>query len=170
MTDTNKTPEPTPAETPTAPLPPMHEAAPAPAAVPTAQATPPYAEYPVAPAPHHGLHVPHQVSEGAIAAMVIGAVLFAMLSFGVGWTARSVAFGFQAQRAGMMGQGYGRGFGDAQGERGFRHGRRGMMGGFRDGGGQGWDQGQGQGNGWQGVPQGQGYGAPDDSLPATGTN
>ncbi|HEY5541403.1 MAG TPA: hypothetical protein VIL41_08120 [Coriobacteriia bacterium] len=161
MTDTNQTPEPTPAETPTAPLPMAPETAPVTNVVPPA-----HAEQPAPPAPHHhGVHVPHKVSEGAIAAMVIGAVLFAMLSFGLGWTARGVALRFEAQRAGMMGQAYGRGFGGVQGAPGFGQRRGGMMRGYGQG------RGQNPSNGWQGVPNGApGYSAPNGSAPTTSTN
>lgn len=160
MTDTNKMPEPTPAETPTAPLPPTPEAAPVAGTVPPA-----YAGQPAPAEPHHhGVHVPHRVSEGAIAVMVIGAVLFAMLSFGLGWTARGAALRFEGQRAGMMGQSYGHGFGGTQGAPGFRHGRGGTM--------RGYGQGQGgQGQGWQSAPGGgTGFSAPNGSVPTTPTN
>jgi len=145
MTDTNQTPEPTPAETPTAPLPPTPEATATADTAPMASSVPPtYAQQPATAAPHHGAHVRHQVSDGAIAIMVIGVLLVAMLSFGVGWGARSAALRFQVQRAGMMGRGYGQGFGGAQGLRGYHHGRGGMMGGgYGYGGGQG-QYGQGQ--------------------------
>ena len=170
MTDTNQTPETNPAETPTAPLPTAPEAAAFPDAVPVTDTNPPlYAEHP--PVTHHGVHVPHQVSEGAIAAMVIGALLFAALAFGVGWTARGAVARFQVQRAGMMGQGYGQGYGTLPpGHPNIGGGRegRGMMRGQGYGQqGQGWGQygGPGTGNrrsgGWQSVP--------DQSAPATGT-
>jgi hypothetical protein len=140
MTDTNQTPEPTAAETPTAPLPTAPEPAPAYNTAPPA-AAPPFGAEP--PLHHHGMHVPHRVSEGAIAAMVIGTLLLAVLAFGIGWAARGAATRFQDQRAGIAGQGYGQSFGNIPGHQGLG---RGMMRG----------QGYGRGNGGQGYGYGQG--------------
>ena len=173
MTDTNQTPEPTPAEAQTAPMPTTPQAESAAYAAPPAYATAPMPEA-APPVHHHGVHVAHRVSEGAIVVMVVGALLFGLLSFGIGWAARGAAARFESQRAGMMGQGYG------QGQNGlpFGHpnvggGRRGMMRGQGNGGygnGQGYGQGgQGYGQGYGQDGQGWGQGNPGTSAPATGT-
>lgn len=90
MTDFDTTPAPdAAATTPTAPLPPIAET-PVPAAGPV-----------TSPPKHHA-------SEGAIAVMVIGTLLFALLAFGAGWLARGAVTRLQVQRAGiMMRGGYG---------------------------------------------------------------
>jgi hypothetical protein len=139
MTDTPSNPEPAPAEAPTAPLPPV-DVPPAATQAPTPTWTVP-GESPMGP------HAPHRASEGAIAAMVIGSLLFAMLAFGAGWTVRGVAQRVQfAHGSAMMGQPFGggqgfsggpgsyggpgaQGFGRGSG-RGFHHGLglRGRMG------------------------------------------
>jgi hypothetical protein len=123
MTETPSSPEPTPAETPTAPLPPIdvppavETTAPIPAPAPDA--------WPVPGDPPIGLHAPRRASEGAIAAMVIGSLLFAMLAFGAGWTARGIAQRVQLAHGGaMMSQqfGGGQGFSGRPGAQGFGQG------------------------------------------------
>jgi hypothetical protein len=186
MTDTNETPQANPAEMPTTPLPTSPEAAPAADAIPPTDPTAPL--YPAQPqyaaqpptAPHHGLHVAHKVSEGAIAVMVIGALLFGILAFGAGWTARSISSRFQTQRGAMMGQGYGvgQGYGQDQGALPPGHpdiGGNGQGGGMMRGGrgnsqqGQGWNQQDSQGQ-TQGQGQSGGWGtAPGQSAPAPGS-
>ena len=151
MTDTPETPATNPAVDPTAPLPPTN---PNDTFAPPPPVSPAGAPYGMPPHPIHEPHVRH-ASEGAIVAMVVGALLFAVLAFGVGWTARGAALRIQIARGGVMmgrqfnrgpggGQGYGQGYGqwgqgdgsgqgygDGQGSRrgyGHRFGRRGMMG------------------------------------------
>ena len=148
MTDTPDTPPTNPAENPTAPLPPPGTYDTAPVAPPVAAAAAPYTP-PLRPT--HGPHIPHRASDGAIAAMVIGALLFAALAFGLGWMARGVALRVQLARGGVMmgrqfdqspggGQGYGQGDGQGYGQ----------------GDGQ-WGQGNGSGSSGQGYGQGYGY-------------
>jgi len=126
MTDTDETQD-LRAHQHTTPLPPTQGAAPAAA---------PYQPAPIGPVPPppaHGLHAAHRVSNGAIAGMVIGALFFALLAFGAGWSARGAALRFQAFHGGYgQTQGYGvpggpgmRGYGG----QGYGRGRRGMMGG-----------------------------------------
>ena len=159
MTDTNQTPEPTP----TAPLPATPQAEPVAYAAPAADAAAPMPGA-TPPAHQHGVHVAHRASEGAIVAMIVGALLFGLLSFGIGWTARGAATRFQSQRAGMMGQGYGQDFNSIPGHQGLG-GRRGMMRGQGNGGsGQG-SQGYGSGQGGQGYGQGN----PGGNVPPAGT-
>jgi len=135
MTDTNETQD-LNAQQPTTPLPAAHGAPPTAPPYPPAQ--PPIASEP--PPPAHGVHAAHQVSNAAIAAMILGAVFFALLAFGVGWSARGAALRFQAVHGGYgQSQGYGvpggpgmRGYGgqgQQPGGRGYGRGRRGMMGG-----------------------------------------
>lgn len=146
MTDTPPTPDVAPDEAPTAPMPPVDTV---PADVPSAAAAP--AQTPSAPRPHHhGAHVQHPMSEGAIVAIVVGALLFAVLAFGMGWSARGLALRAQfAHRGAMMGQQFG----------GQGYGRFHGQGGYGQGQGYGQVPGQGQGGYGQGYGgQGQGYG------------
>lgn len=113
MTDTNQTPEQSAADTPTAPLP----TAPATASVPAAEP----------PTHPHGIHVHHPVSEGAIVLMIVGALFFGLLSFGVGWHAHVAVTRFQAQHTRMMGQGFGqKGYGSFKGRGGAKMRRNGQ--------------------------------------------
>ena len=172
--DTVPVPEPNPADSGvTAPLPGQVPPAadPAGATVPLSPAArpagPPVMGMPptMPPGAHHtGLR--HSASAGAIAAMVIGTLLFGLLGFAAGWTIRGVATRVN-NRGFMMGQGYGQGFGGAPGSgygRGQGMGRRGMMGG------------QGYGGSWgpsgphgYGLPNGLngGQGQVNPSVPAT---
>ena len=164
MTNTPSNPEPTPAEAPTAPLPPID-------VPPAAQAPPPHA-WAMPGQPPVGPHASRRASEGAIVAMVVGSLLFAVLAFGAGWTARGVAQRVQLAHSGaMMGQQFGggqgfsggpgaQGFGGGSG-RGFRHGLglRGRMGGLSP-------NGQAPNPNLPGPPQNVPQGPPQ-SVPAT---
>jgi hypothetical protein len=154
MTDMPETPATTPAENPTAPMPPTHAyaAAPPTAAPSPADVPPPYYA--------HDAHTKYHASAGAVAIMVIGALLFAALAFGAGWATRSAVLRAQLTRGGaMMGGQFGQGLGGGQG--------------YGQGGGQGYGQGngsgQGYGSGGQGYRHGFGrrgmMGAPNGALP-----
>jgi hypothetical protein len=141
--------------------------APAPGAVP--QATAP------APAHVHGVHVKHGVSEGAIAAMVIGTLLFGLIGFAFGWQARSAAQRFGAGGGSMMGYVHQGVPGYGQGGQDYGYGQDPSQGYGYGQGGQGYGQGQGQGYGYGsggGMHRrgGVGLSAPAPTTPAVPTD
>jgi len=152
MAESENTPAPDEAVTPTTPLPPIADAAPPAETTEWAAPVAEQAPVPGAPAPHHR---EYHATEGGVAAMVIGALLFAALAFGAGWLARGFVLRAEIQRAGFtMMRGGVPGYGNGGGTQGYGWGyhRGGMM----------------RRRGGMMYPPGYGYGNPTNpSAPAT---